>query len=104
MSIPMPKTATITLGGQQFAIKPFNIGELERLGDVFAGQSNNIKTAFAVLRLAMERAEPKIDNIDALELDSFDEVIAASNAILELAGLKKGDTTENPPEGAPPAP
>jgi len=99
----MAKTATITLGGAEYKVHPFNIGELERVTEFLASMSNgsagNIKSAFAILRIAAERADPKIEDFNAIEA-TIDEVVSASNAIVELAGLKQ--TGANPPEaGAP---
>lgn len=97
----MAKTATITLGGTDYTIHAFNIGELEKISLLFKVQPD-ASTAFNVLRMALKRAEPKMDDPDAIELDSIDEVAAASTVILELAGLKKPDA--NPPAGPAPGP
>jgi hypothetical protein len=97
----MAKTAKIMLGGTEYLIHAFNIGELEEISLLFKGDAD-ASAAFNVLRMALRRAEPKVDDANAIELDSIDEVNAASVIILELAGLKK--TGENPPVGTAPGP
>lgn len=104
----MPKTATIQLGGQELKIHAFNIGELERVTALFdaAGPASNVKMAFGVLRIALERAEPKVEDIDGIEIESMDEVVEASNVILTLAGINKkpngsaGDPQTGPAAGS----
>jgi hypothetical protein len=86
----MSKTASITIGGEKFIVHRFNIGELERVSMLFeSAPTSTMKTAFGILRIALERAEPKIEDVSAFEIDSIDEVIEASNAILTLAGMNK---------------
>ena len=87
----MGKTATITLGGTDYVVHPFNIGELEQVSDLLSGPPQKIP--FAVLRLALRRAEPSVPNPDSIEA-SPDEIGAAAKALLVLSGLQQ-------PEGAP---
>jgi hypothetical protein len=101
----MAKTTTITLGGENYTVHAFNIGELRRVTGLFnaangVGTVDNVSAAFGILQIAMERAEPKPPDFNTLEPESLDEVIKASNAILELAGVVQ---KANPPE-APAAP
>jgi len=80
------RTATITLDGTPYTVHAFNIGELERIT-----QSGN--NAWAVLRIAMERADPKPINVETIA-PTLDEVKTAFEVLLTLAGLQK-------PEGNP---
>lgn len=85
----MPKTTQITLDGVEYTVPRFNIGQLERVAEA----GNN---AWAVLRIAMERANPPpIGGIVNLE-PTMDEVTAAFKDLLELAGLKQPETPANP--------
>lgn len=98
----MVRTGEITLGGTVYVVHAFNIGELERVTDVFQGPPHRV--SFTVLRIALERAEPKVDptTIEA----TTDEVAAAMMVILELAGLKTAGKAGPPgadPPKAPPA-
>ncbi len=88
----MSKTADIKLNGNTFTIHRFTIGEMERVTEAFQGPAHRVP--FALLRIALERAEPKPDSVDNLEITA-DELRAASDAIIELAGLKQQN--ENPP-------
>lgn len=95
------RTAKIMLGGQEYVVHAFNIGELEQMAAIFASDIvPNTSRSFAILKLALLRAEPKVADVDAIEPDNLDEVIAASKVIMELAGLK---ASENPPAEAPAA-
>jgi hypothetical protein len=96
----MAKTAKITLGGEEYTIHAFNIGELERVTDIInsSGTDGGVRVgrvSFAILRIALERAAPSVDP-GTVELD-MDELTAASQTILELAGLKAAEP--NPPTG-----
>ena len=97
----MARTAVIKLGGVDYTVHAFNMGELRRVATIFNkakanGGGEGVEVAFDVLRIAFERAEPKAD-VETVEPESFDEVISASRTLLELAGLQK--TEENPPQG-----
>ncbi len=89
----MSKTADIKLNGNTFTIHRFTIGEMERVTEAFQGPSH--KVPFALLRIALERAEPKPDDVDGIEITA-DELRAASDAIIILAGLQQPDA--NPPK------
>lgn len=88
----MPKSATVTLDGADYTIRRFNLGELEDLTEAL-GQPGS-KSGFRILRTALARAEPKIENIPGLEIDA-DEMKAAIEQIMALNGLKAK------PKGAP---
>lgn len=91
------KTDKITLGDQEFTIHAFNIGELERITDLFEGPPR--KVPFGVLRVAMERAEPKADP-NVIEATT-DQVAEAMLKILTLAGLKNPPVPVGPGTEAP---
>jgi hypothetical protein len=83
------KTAQISLGGTQYTIHAFNIGELERVVEMFDGPTT--KAAFGIVRIGLERAEPKVE-IDTLE-PTLDEMREAARVMLDLAGLQQPDAS-----------
>ncbi len=94
----MAKTVRIELGGQTYDVPQLNIGQLERVTDMLTGAgSATAKAGFGVLRIAMERATPKVE-LDELA-GTTEEIAAAVTAILDLSGLKKKETPAG--EGAP---
>ena len=88
----MPREAKFTLDGVEYTTPALNVGQLELVTEAFDG--SRTKVPFAVLRIAMTRAIPKVD-LDTVA-PSMDEVATAVQAILETAGLQKGDA--NPPQ------
>lgn len=85
----MPKTFTITLGGDGYVCHRFNIGELEKIADL----TDSLKPAtagFAILKLALARATPPVADPDSLEA-SADEINRAITLIMVSAGLKAAD-------------
>jgi hypothetical protein len=95
------KSISITLGEHQFAVPKLNIGQIERVGDMFADLPGG-KVPYAVLKLALERADPpkKPDEVEALEC-RLDEIGKAVDAILVFSGFKEA---AGPNAAAPEAP
>ena len=91
------RTAVIRFGGEDYTIHAFNIGELERVTDILSEDISGTKKGFAILRIAMERAEPKPPEFDTIEPEDMAEITDAANKILNLAGLR----AENPPQAVP---
>lgn len=97
----MAKTSTIKLDGVDYKIHAFNLDELQDVMEVIAtASSSDPKLPFKILRIALRRAEPKVEDAGLLEV-SPDEMAPAVNAILALAGLQQGEA--NPPQQAPAA-
>ncbi len=91
----MVRTTTIKLDGVEYAVPALNIGQLERLSDAFELPAGRI--AYAVLRVALERAEPKVDMEQVAP--SVDEIREAFQAVAELSGFamkKTNGSAENP--------
>jgi hypothetical protein len=86
-------TIPVTLAGVEYSVQKPNIGQLRRITKIFNGPAESV--SFDVLRVALERAEPKCEDIDQVEA-GFDEVAAAAGAILVFAGLKKDEATAGP--------
>lgn len=76
-----PHHISITLGGAVYRVPKFNLGQHERMVDA---------RAFEVLRIGLERAEPKVEDPNTLEL-TFPEIKAAVAAIMEFSGYKSPD-------------
>lgn len=91
------RTTKITLGDTEYTVHAFNVGELETVADILEGPPR--KAGFAILGLALQRAEPAIDTaaFAALEI-GMDEISLAVPVIMKLAGLEQ--KSPNPP-GAP---
>lgn len=87
----MPKSVTVILAGDPYEVPHLNIGQLQEI-------TESDGKSFAVLRIAMRRAKPKIVDLDAIEAEP-DEVAAAVKGILIASGLKG----PNPKNGEGPA-
>ncbi len=85
------RTAKITLDDQDYTIHAFNIGEMERLSEIIGNGSSDAQKSWAILRLALERAEPKIEDVGMIEATP-DQTRVALETINQLSGL-----TANPP-------
>lgn len=97
----MAKTTTITLGGDAYTIHAFNIGELEQVAALIGNEAMPPSSrSFAILKLALLRAEPPVTDVDAIEPDSLDEVIEAAKTVMELAGLKATPNPQQADQGA----
>ena len=94
------KVAEVVLGGETYKIPRMNIGQLERVTDLVAENKPN-RLMFGILRIALERVEPKIDP-GALEIDT-DELADAVQKIAVLSGLKLA-VGDKPGDGANPTP
>ncbi len=81
----MSKTFTITLDGQEYTMRPFNMGELEEVAELDLPRA---KMPFALLRLAMKRADPPCPSVDAIEMtpDEFNEAVGK---VMVAAGMRK---------------
>lgn len=87
----MPATATVSLGGTDYVLRRFNIGQLERVTEAISSLAPS-KISFMIFRIALERAEPKIADIEAIEA-SPDEIRAAVETMMAISGLKKEEST-----------
>lgn len=89
------ETISITLGGTTYKVPHLNLGQLQRfvrLSDAFTKRPDKDEVAlfdhnFEVSRLVLERADPPISELEALECRLAD-LRAATDAVLEFSGLK----------------
>jgi hypothetical protein len=95
----MPKTIDVSLDGATYKVPKFNMGQHERIVEIFKGDAAH--ASFKVLALALERADPKVDDPMALDV-TLDDVKGAIAAILEFSGYRqeKPDPNAEAP-GAP---
>lgn len=95
------KTTVVTLDETDFTIPALNLDQLERAG-IAVTELGAQRAPFAILRIAMERAEPKMVDPEDFA-PSPDQIGAAITKIMVLSGLQQPD--QNPPgtAGAPPA-
>lgn len=77
-------TVVVILGGHPVQVPKFNIGQHRKTVQIMRGDPGD--ASFAVLELALERVEPKI-NLEELGV-AFHEVSAAVNKILEFSGYE----------------
>jgi hypothetical protein len=74
----------ITLGGADYAVRPFNI---EQHGKVrAAARRDAFEFGLALVTIALERAEPKPERIDAIECSAA-ELDAAAAILLRENGF-----------------
>ena len=83
----------VTLGGVGYSVPKLNIGQLREVTKAFSGDKDDV--SFAILAIALKRADPKPIDPMTIEADVL-EIGAAVSAILEFAGFKKAEA-ENPP-------
>ena len=88
----------VTLGGADYAVPKMNVGQLEELAQAF--ELPGARRPFAILRIALKRAEPKIADIGVIEAGN-DEIAAAVEAVLANSGFKKPEEKKDPNAKAP---
>lgn len=93
----MAKTFEVTLGGDKYTLHRFNLGELEDVAELTASMSAS-RAGFAILKVALRRAEPAIADPSVIEA-SADELQAAINAIMVASGMKAAAAGEATPAG-----
>ena len=89
------RTAVIKLEGVDYTIHAFNLDEIEMLSTILEGPK--AKIPMQIIRLAMKRAAPKLDDVSLIEPEPG-EIPAAVDTIIDLAGLKQADAN---PQTAP---
>lgn len=82
----MARTAKITLDGVDYTIHAFNVKELREVTRILGNGNDAADKGYDILAIAMRRAEPPVE-LEDLE-PKIPEVTAATNVILELAGIE----------------
>jgi hypothetical protein len=84
------RLAIIILGGKEFAVDRFTIGQLKRMTEVVdtarAGGLNIIEQSRALVAIALERKYPDLKVADDLETDMV-ELNAAAATVIDIAGF-----------------
>lgn len=81
----MAKSAKIYLGEAEYDVPMLNIGQLERVTDLIV--AGGTRVGFSVLRIALERATPKVEDAGAVEA-SADQVRGAVKSIMVMSGFE----------------
>lgn len=95
----MARTVDVTLDGITYKVPAMNFGQIERASEAMQ-TTNSARAGFTLLRIALERSDPKVENLDTIQ-PSIDEITEAATKIMEASGFKAPDTSN--PTGAPPA-
>jgi hypothetical protein len=99
----MAKSVAVTLDGTTYTVKAFTLDDLEEVAGILGdGTQVTGATSVKVLKIALRNADPPITKAGSIRIDSLEELNKATTAILELAGLKVGNTA-NPTEAVPAA-
>jgi hypothetical protein len=91
----MSKTIVVKLGDTEYSVPKLNIGQLREVQKIILNDDRTV-VGFAILGVALRRADPKVEDIDTVEAD-VDDISKAVSEILIFAGLKKDDPTPNLP-------
>lgn len=89
---------TVHLGDHHYTIPALNIGQLEQVTDALLGPPT--KAAFAILKVALQRASPTPDL--ATLAPQRDQVALAVREILALSGFEPERKGDLDPNGAAP--
>lgn len=97
----MGRSVTVSLGDNSYSIPKLNIGQLKRttrLSAKFADQDpyGKMEVGIEILAIALERADPKVPNIDDLEAGA-EEIAEAVTAVMGMNRKPKPTGEENPP-------
>lgn len=86
----MAKTVEVALGEQTYSVPILNIGQIEQVYEIMETLPR-YKVSHAVLRIAFQRVEPKV-NVDAIEPgdESMEQIMGAAQVILKASGFKEG--------------
>ena len=89
----MKKIAVVTLDEREYTIPALNLDQLQECSQ-FIGGPDPTSRGFDILKIALRRAAPQPDfETFAPTLDEIGNAIAL---ILQMSGLAKKATTENP--------
>lgn len=89
----------ITLGGTAYKVPPLNIGQIRKIANVVS-KVDGAEAGFQILEIAVSRAEPKVENLDAIEGATLDEITAAAQKIMAASGFRPPETATGPAPGA----
>lgn len=94
------RAVTVSLDGVEYTVKALNIGQLEKVTDLFTSPKTS-QIPFGILRIALETAEPRVLDVNLLT-PKLEEVTIAVTAILEMSGMEQkpvqGEISPLPPQ------
>lgn len=94
----MPATAKITLGGDEYTLHMFTLGQIERVTELMDDESvTPTKRSFTLIPIVLECVEPVVPDAKALRA-TVEEISAAIRAAMRLSGL--AEEPANPPPAA----
>ena len=94
------RSETITLGGTDYTVGPFTIGQLEEVSDILLGGNVTYRSGSSIVKIALRRADPAVSDPENLPA-TVEEIMQASRTLLKLAGVEM--KAENPPVAERPA-
>jgi hypothetical protein len=80
----MPKSVEVELGEQKYIVPMLTIGQLERIQDEYDAAKG--KPRFSLLKIALERAEPKVDIAEDIAA-TRKQIKTAQDKIMKLCGF-----------------
>lgn len=92
------KTVTVMLGETEYKLHPLTVGEIEQIADIMGGDLSRARVPFAILRIAMARAEPPCEDVNAL-VATPKQIGDAVAAVMSASGLEASGE-EKPATGA----
>ncbi len=92
----MGTTARITLGGVAHTLRQLNIGQIERVTELFDADLAPVKRSFALIPIVLECVEPPVADAKSVRA-SVDEIAAAIRTALRISGLAAEEDAPNPP-------
>jgi hypothetical protein len=89
---------TIKFGDTEYSVPKLNIGQLEEVTAAFDLPA--MRRPFAILRIALKRADPKVADPNAIEATN-DEIADAVMQILQSSGFGKATDPNGAAPGQP---
>lgn len=87
----------VTLGGEKYTVKRFSMAQLRKFARL-TDLPNQMDIGFEALKLAMESAEPPVEDFEELRPEPG-EMMTAIRKVLRESGLQAGEA-EPPSPGA----
>lgn len=88
------KTVTVMLGETEYKLHALTVGEIEEIADIMGGDLNKARVPFAILRIAMRRADPLCEDVNSL-VATPKQIGEAVGAVMSASGLEQSG--EAPP-------
>ncbi len=93
---------SINLGGATYSVPRLNIGQYEQLDELWKSGIKDVELARKMAEIIFSRADPKIDDVKALECTPV-ELQRASTEIMKFSGLSLEQNSGEAPAAEGPA-